>query len=83
MTAEIVERLEALGSPENVAGMAHFGIVTKKAFGVPAPPLKQLAKEIRKQAGDRHKLALELWGTGIHDARAVAYLIDDPKQVTR
>jgi 3-methyladenine DNA glycosylase AlkD len=79
---EILEKLKSLGSPENVAGMARYGIVTKKAFGVSAPDLKQLAKEIKKKTKDRHTLALELWKTGIHDARAVAYLIDDPKQVT-
>lgn len=79
---EIVKKLESLGSPENVAGMARFGIVTKKAFGVAAPDLKSLAKEVKKAIKDRHTLALDLWKTGIHDARAVAYLIDDPKQVT-
>ncbi|MGH9947997.1 MAG: DNA alkylation repair protein, partial [Pyrinomonadaceae bacterium] len=34
-------------------------------------------------ADDRHVLAQELWETGIYDARAVAFMIDDPKQVTR
>ncbi len=79
---EIIKKLEALENPENIAGMARFGIVTKKAFGVSAPVLKALAKEVKKQAEDRHHLALQLWETGIHEARAVAYLIDDPKQVT-
>lgn len=79
---EILKRLDALGSPENVAGMARYGIVTKKAFGVSAPQLKQLAKEIKKETEDCHSLALKLWKTGVHDARAIAYLIDDPKQVT-
>lgn len=79
---EIIAKLESLGSPENVAGMARFGIVTKKAFGVSAPNLRALAKEIKKSATERHALALDLWKTGIHEARAVAYLIDDPKQVT-
>lgn len=83
MTAkQIVKKLRSLGSPENVAGMARFGIVTKKALGVPAAELKQIAKEAKKRTTDRHSLALELWETGIHDARAVAYLIDDPKLVT-
>lgn len=80
--AHIVARLESLGSAENVRGMARFGIVTKKAFGVPAAEVKQIAKESKKAVKDRHSLALELWKTGIHDARGVAYLIDDPKRVT-
>lgn len=80
--SEIIKKLELLGTPENVAGMARFAIVTKKAFGVSAPNLKELAKEIKKQTKDRHALALELWQTEIHEARAIAYLIDNPKDVT-
>ena len=80
--SEIIKKLESLENPANIAGMARFGIVTKKAFGVSAPVLKMLAKDVKKQAEDRHQLALGLWETGIHEARAVAYLIDDPKQVT-
>ena len=83
MTAEeIIKKLESLENPANIAGMARFGIVTKKAFGVSAPVLKALAKDFKKQTEDRHQLALELWETGIHEARAIAFLIDDPKQVT-
>lgn len=81
-TNYIVARLESLGDPKNVAGMARYGIVAKKAFGVAAPQLKALAKEIKKQTDDRHGLALALWRTGIHEARAIAFLIDDPKRVT-
>lgn len=83
MTArEIIKKLESLENPANVAGMARFGIVTKKAFGVSAPVLKKLAKEIKKQTKDRHALALELWESGVHEARAIAYLIDNPQEVT-
>ncbi|MGQ0540624.1 MAG: DNA alkylation repair protein [Blastocatellia bacterium] len=81
-TAKIIKKLKSLGSAENIAGMARFGIVTKNAFGVSAPDLKRLAKEIKKETKDCHELALELWKTGVHDARAIAYLIDDPKQLT-
>lgn len=79
---EIISRIETLGDPKNIAGMARYGIVTKKAFGVAAPDLKRLAREIKAAVKDRHALALELWNTGIHEARGVAYLIDDPKLVT-
>jgi len=45
MTArQIIKRLESLGNPANIAGMARFEIVTKKAFGVSVPVLKELAK---------------------------------------
>jgi 3-methyladenine DNA glycosylase AlkD len=75
---EILQRLESLGTPENIAGMARYGIKTEKAFGVSAPELKKLAKEI----GRHHALALALWATKVHEARAVAYLIDNPQQVS-
>lgn len=81
-STEIIKKLESLENPENISGMKRFGIVTKKAFGVSAPVLKNLAKEIKKQTGDRHELALELWETEIHEARIIAYLIDDPKRVS-
>lgn len=58
--------------------MARYGIRTKKAFGVSAPQLRQLAKELRKD----HDLADRLWRTGVHDARILAALIDDPALVT-
>lgn len=79
---EVIKKLESLGRPENVSGMERFGIVTRKSFGITAPVLKQYAREVRKEAEDRHDLAQELWVTGVYDARAVAFLIDDPKKVT-
>ncbi len=83
MTAdEIIKNLESLENPVNIAGMARFGIVTKKAFGISAPVLKEIAKDIKKQTNERHKLALELWESGIHEARVIAYLIDDPQEVS-
>lgn len=79
---KILKELKTLENPENVAGMKRFGIVTKKAFGVSAPVLKSLAKEIKKQTENRHDPALELWKTEIHEARIIAYLIDEPKKVS-
>ena len=82
MLREIIEKLESLENPANIAGMARFGITAKKAFGIAAPDLKELAGSVKKQAENRHRLALELWETGIHEARIIAYLIDDPREVT-
>jgi 3-methyladenine DNA glycosylase AlkD len=81
--AAVLKRLESLGNPKNVERMARFGIITPKSYGIPTPVLKQCAREVRKQAADRHVLALELWERGIYDARVIAFLIDDPKQVTK
>ena len=79
---DILSRLAKLGDAKNVEGMARFGIVTRESFGIATPVLKQFAREVKKSADDRHELALELWETGIYDARAVAFWIDDPNQVT-
>lgn len=74
----ILKKLKSQGSAKNVAGMARFGIQSDKAFGVPHPALRAIAKEHRKD----HALALELWASGYHEARLIACLVDDPKQVT-
>ncbi len=75
----VLRQLKSHGSHRNVEGMAHFGITAKKAYGVAAPALHRLARKYRRN----HELALKLWSTGIHDARILAALIDDPKKVTR
>ena len=54
-----------------------YGIHTVKAFGVPMAQMKQLAKQI----GTDHQLALTLWDTGWYEARTVAAHIDDPALV--
>jgi 3-methyladenine DNA glycosylase AlkD len=64
--------------PENLAGMARFGINVEKAYGVPTPVLWRMARQIR---GD-HALAERLWQSGIHDAKILAAFADDPAQVT-
>lgn len=74
----IVARLRSLRNPDNIAGMARYGIVADKVFGVPVPVLRAIAKEI----GQNHTLGLKLWETGIYDARQIAALISDPALVT-
>ena len=43
------------------------------------PVLRALARSHRRD----HALALELWASGIHDARLLATLVENPKQITR
>lgn len=75
---EIIKALKSNSSQINKEGMSRFGINTSKAFGLPIPYLRGLAKKI----GKNHTLALELWKTGFHEARILASFIDDPVQVT-
>jgi 3-methyladenine DNA glycosylase AlkD len=75
---EIIQRLQLLANPENVKGMARYGINQKNNLGISIYQLRPLAKEI----GTSHALALKLWDSQIHDARLLACFIDDPKKVT-
>jgi len=74
----LLRRMRALGSRRNVLGMARYGIRPAKAFGLPAAELFRLSREF----GRDHALARRLWATGIHDARALAILIEDPERVS-
>lgn len=77
--ADLVERLRALGTPENVAGMARFGINPDHAVGVSVTTLRRMARE----TGKDHALALALWATGVHEARILASMVEEPERVTR
>ncbi|MFH1067660.1 MAG: DNA alkylation repair protein [bacterium] len=78
-TREITAKLKSLANSKNVEGMARFGINSKETLGISIPVLRKMAKEIGKD----HALALELWETGIHEARLLAGFIADPQQLTR
>jgi 3-methyladenine DNA glycosylase AlkD len=80
--AEILRKLKSLGSPENVAGMKRYAIDAPSVFGISAPVLKQLARDVKKHTPDRHLLAQQLWDTGNYEARVIAFLIDDPQRVS-
>ena len=76
--SEIMEFLDRAGSPENVAGMARYGIRPAKVYGVPSPVLRQLARVLGKNTA----LASQLWDTGVHDARFLGALVANPKDIT-
>ena len=80
---EIKKELQALGDPSKIADLERYAIQTHKAFGIRTPELKTFAREVKKLVADRHATALKLWKTGIYDARAIAFMIDDNKKVTR
>jgi 3-methyladenine DNA glycosylase AlkD len=79
MTAEyILETLRSMSNPENVKGMARFGISSTNTLGISMPALRDLAKK----AGRNHLRALELWDSAVHEARIFAALTDNPSEVT-
>jgi 3-methyladenine DNA glycosylase AlkD len=75
---EIISQLKKYSNPRNVEGMARFGISSKNTLGISIPILRKTAKSI----GKNHQLALDLWDSGIHEARILAALIDEPAKVT-
>jgi len=84
-SADIIKRLKSMESPKDREGMARFGINPEGTLGVSIYKLRPMAKEIlkaSKTSSDCHTLALELWASGIHEARMLAVFIDDPRLVT-
>jgi 3-methyladenine DNA glycosylase AlkD len=78
--AALIADLRSRKNPANVAGQRRFGITPKtEQLGISIPTLRQLARPHRKN----HALALELWASGIHEARILAAFFDDPAKVTR
>jgi 3-methyladenine DNA glycosylase AlkD len=76
---EILSILQQNANPQNVAGMARFGINPKGTLGISIPTLRNLAKRFKLD----HELAHQLWASGIHEAKILASMIDDPKKVTK
>ncbi|MGD9967238.1 MAG: DNA alkylation repair protein [Hyphomonadaceae bacterium] len=76
----IVAELERARSTAYKFDMAkRYGIVTSaEVYGTPVATLRAMAKRI----GCDHALAEALWATGIHDARMLAAMVDDPAEVT-
>ena len=75
---EVIKKLKAKARLDQLEGMARYGIATERRLGVAVPEMRKIAKE----SGKDHKLALELWKTGIPDARIVAAMIDEPEKLT-
>ena len=76
---EILAVMKSRRNQKNIDGMARFGIISPTALGLTTPFIKDIAKRHR----GNHALALELWNTGIFEARILAAFIGDPMQMTK
>jgi 3-methyladenine DNA glycosylase AlkD len=74
----LLSELRFHANPADAAGMARFGINSAGTLGVKMPVLRAIAK----RAGRKHANALELWKSGLHEARILASLVDEPAEVT-
>ena len=75
--AEIIASLRTYADPATLASQTRFGIQGKERLGVSLYDLRKIAKGMKS-----HDLALELWQSGIHEARMLASMIDEPDKVT-
>jgi 3-methyladenine DNA glycosylase AlkD len=73
-----ITELRKRAKSENLKGMARYGISSVNTLGVSMPDIRGLAKEIGKDQG----LAIELWDSGIHEARILAGLIAIPGKMS-
>ena len=81
MSAEaeaVLIELRSLANPDNVRGMARYGINPEGTLGVSMPQLRQLSRKI----GKNHSLGIDLWDSKIHEARILAALISKPDMLT-
>lgn len=75
---QILRDLHAMADPEFQTGMARYGIDSSRALGIRAPALREYAKPYRKH----HELALVLWECDVHEAKHLAGMIADPREMT-
>jgi len=75
---DVLDKLQSKAQPEQLKGMAKYGMTVERRLGVSVPDMRKLAKEIGKD----YKLALDLWRTGIAEARIVAAMVGDPDKLT-
>ena len=75
---DVLDKLQSKAQPEQLKGMAKYGMAVEQRLGVSVPDMRKLAKEI----GRDHKLALDLWRTGIAEARIVAGMVGDSAKLT-
>jgi 3-methyladenine DNA glycosylase AlkD len=75
----VIREIRAKGNAESVKAMAKFGISSTNTLGISIPMLRSMAKRI----GTDHELAQGLWKSGIHEAKIMAAMVDDPKIVTQ
>jgi 3-methyladenine DNA glycosylase AlkD len=79
-SSDAIEELRSRADPKAREGMARFGIRGANVLGGSSiPHLRSMARRI----GQDHAVAAELWSSGIHEARLLATMVDDPGKVTK
>ena len=75
---EIIKELKKNANPKNIEGEKRFGNQGKNMLGITVTFLRKFAKKIPKD----HKLAIELWNTGIYEAKMLSSMIAELDKAT-
>ena len=75
---EILEKLDELADPDQIEGMARFGINPKNTYGLRMPVIKKIAKDYK----NNHDLAIKLWEIDTRETRIMASLVDEADKVS-
>jgi 3-methyladenine DNA glycosylase AlkD len=74
----VLAQLRRHARPQELAGMARFGLTGAGRLGVSVPVMRRLAREL----GTDHALAQALWDSGIPEARILASMVAEPAALT-
>lgn len=84
--AHLLAGLRQHADPANIEGMARFGISSAGTLGVSMPEVRALGRQARREhradVDYRHMVAACLWATGVHEARILATIVEEPDAVT-
>lgn len=75
---DVLDWLHSVGSDEERAKLARYGIPDDRAVGVAMGVMKKKAKAL----GTDHDVALELWDSGLYEGRTMAVFLADPDEMT-
>jgi 3-methyladenine DNA glycosylase AlkD len=74
---EVLAKLKALAKPDQLEGMARYGMAIERRLGVSIPDLRKLAKTL----GKNQSLALDLWRIGFAETKILAAMVDEVEKV--
>jgi 3-methyladenine DNA glycosylase AlkD len=77
---DVLAQLRALRSQRNIDGMARFAIRSERdeVLGISLPDLRRIARQI----GRDHAFAGGLWACGLHEAKQLACMVEEPGRLT-
>ncbi|HLA99418.1 MAG TPA: DNA alkylation repair protein [Anaerolineales bacterium] len=75
---DVISTLQSKARPDQLAGMKRYGMNVINRLGIAIPELRKIARQI----DGNHELALELWQTGVAEARILASMIASPTELS-